>query len=175
MPLIFNGLTKTITWSGGPLSVRELWSRYVDWLTEADNSKYGTMLYTVGMDTIDIPLYVFLDVGVTILVTNNTVVTSISDGILKTPDDHDPFGGAVVNVRYDSPGIAIGYNSTGAAGPTATNIAAAVRAAISEELARLDAAISTRQPSGIADVNVGYINGIPLKGDGTPGNPWDRV
>lgn len=126
MALSFNGLAKTITWSGGPLSVRQMWSRYVDWLAEGDNSKYGSMLYTVGMETSDIPFYVFLDVGVTIVVTNNAVVTSVYDGVLKTPDEHDPFGGAIVNVRYEAPGIAIGYSSSGVVGPTAAEIADAV-------------------------------------------------
>lgn len=130
MALTFNGSAKTITWSGGPLSVREMWSRYVDWLAEGDNSKYGSMLYTVGMDKDDIPLYVFLEPGVTIVVTNNTVITTVYDGVLKTSDDSDPFGGAVVNVRYQAPGIAIGYStsggSTGAPAPSALEIAAAV-------------------------------------------------
>ena len=126
MALTFNGATKTITWPGGPLSVRELWSRHVDWLAIGDNSKYGAMLYTVGRDTDDIPLYVFLEVGVTIAVSNNSVVTSIYDGVLTTPDNHDPFGGAVVNVRWDKPGIAIGYSTSGVLGPTAAEIADAV-------------------------------------------------
>lgn len=130
MALTFNGPAKTITWSGGPLSVREMWSRYVDWLAEGDNSKYGSMLYTVGMDTDDIPLYVFLDAGVVIVVSNNAVVTTVYDGVLTTPDKRDPFGGAVVNVRYQAPGIAIGYStsggSTGAPAPSAADIAAAV-------------------------------------------------
>ena len=48
MAFTFDGAAQTVTWSGGPLSVREMWSRYVDWLAVSDNSKYGTMLYTVG-------------------------------------------------------------------------------------------------------------------------------
>lgn len=137
MSLSFNGQAKTITWSGGALSVRQLWSRYVDWLAEGDNSKFGSMLYTVGMDTDDIPLYVFLDVGVTVVITNNAIVTNIYEGVLKTPDDHDPFGGAVVNVRYESPGIAIGYSTTGSTGPTADAIAEAVRLNIASELLKI--------------------------------------
>lgn len=137
MALTFNGATRTITWSGGPLSVREMWSRYVDWLAEGDNSKHGSMLYTVGMDKDDIPLYVFLEPGVTIVVTNNTVITTVYDGVLKTADDSDPFGGAVVNVRYQAPGIAIGYSTSGTNGPSAADIAAAVRADLAAELAQL--------------------------------------
>jgi hypothetical protein len=78
-----------------------------------DNSKYGSLLYTVGRDKDDIPLYVFLELGVTIIVSNNLIPTNVFDGVLKTSDDSDPFGNAVVNVRYSQPGIAIGYSSSG--------------------------------------------------------------
>ena len=175
MALTFNGELKTITWSGGPLSVRELWSRYIDWLSEGDNSKYGSMLYTVGRDTADIPLYVFLETAVVIIVTNNTVTTSIYDGVLKTADDRDPFGGAVVNVRYEAPGIALGYSTSGSSGPTPSDIAAAVRSALAVELAKLDATISSRQPSGTVQADVRYVNSIPLKGIGSDANPWGPV
>ena len=98
----------------------------MDWLAESDNSKYLPMLRTVGMDTPDIPFYVFLELGVTVIVTNTALPTIVGDGVLKTDDARDPFGGAVVNVRYEAPGIAIGYSSSGSTGPSAESIAAAV-------------------------------------------------
>ena len=106
--------------------MREMWSRYMDWLMLGDNSKHLPMLRTVGMDTPDIPLYVFLEPGVTLVVTNTSMPTVVGDGVIKTDDERDPFGGAVVNVRYEAPGIAIGYSSSGNSGPTAESIAAAV-------------------------------------------------
>jgi hypothetical protein len=124
----YNGAAKTITFSGGQLSVREMWSRYVDWLAVGDNSKYNLLLRTVGMDTPDIPLYVFLEDDVVLVVTNTATPTVVMDGVLKTNTVRDPFGGAVVNARYESPGIAIGYSTSGGAGPTAENIADAVAA-----------------------------------------------
>lgn len=126
MSFTFNGATKTISFTGGSLSVREMWSRYMDWLAEGDNSKYLPMLRTVGMDTPDIPFYLFLELGVTVVVANTTLPTVVGDGVLKTGDGRDPFGGAVVNVRYEAPGIAIGYSTSGSTGPTAESIAAAV-------------------------------------------------
>ena len=128
MAFTFDGVAKTITHSGGTLSVAEMWSRYVDWLAVGDNSKYGDLLTTVGRDENDIPLYVFLEPGVTIVVTDNTLPTSVVDGVLKTRSGSDPFGGAVVNVRYEAPGIAIGYSTTGSTGPSASDIANAVAA-----------------------------------------------
>ena len=130
MAFTFNGAAKTITHSGGTLSVAEMWSRYVDWLAIGDNSKYGDLLTTVGRDEDDIPLYVFLELGVTIVVTNNSIPTVVTDGVLKTRSGGDPFGGAVVNTRYQAPGIAIGYSTSGgSSGPTAESIAAAILAA----------------------------------------------
>lgn len=130
MAYTFDGVAKTITHSGGTLSVAEMWSRYVDWLSVGDNSKYGDLLTTVGRDENDIPLYVFLEPGVTIVVTNNTLPTNVVDGVLKTRSGGDPFGGAVVNVRYEAPGIAIGYSTTGGTSSSASDIAAALLAAL---------------------------------------------
>lgn len=131
MAFAFNGAAKTISFTGGALSVREMWSRYIDWLETGDNSKYLPMLRTVGMDTPDIPFYVFLELGVTLVVTNTLVPTVVGDGVIKTDDSRDPFGGAVVNVRYEAPGIAIGYSTTGGtAGPSTESIAAATVAAM---------------------------------------------
>ena len=116
MTISFNGQARTITLdTPGLISVRDIWSRYVDWLAEGDNSKHFPMLDTVGLDTSDIPFYLFLADDVTMVSLDTSVPTIIYDGVLKTYDDRDPFGGAVVNVRYQAPGIALGY-STGEGG-----------------------------------------------------------
>ena len=130
MAFTFDGAAKTITHSGGILSVAEMWSRYVDWLAVGDNSKYGDLLTTVGRDENDIPLYVFLEPGVIIVVTDNSIPSPVVDGVLKTRSGGDPFGGAVVNARLVEPGIAIGYSSNGVTGPSASDIAAALLAAL---------------------------------------------
>ena len=130
MTFTFDGAAKTITHSGGTLSVAEMWSRYVDWLAVGDNSKYGDLLTTVGRDENDIPLYVFLEPGVIIVVTDNSIPSPVVDGVLKTRSGGDPFGGAVVNARLVEPGIAIGYSTTGSTGPSASDIAAALLAAL---------------------------------------------
>ena len=172
MAFTFNGAAKTITHSGGTLSVAEMWSRYVDWLATGDNSKYGELLTTVGRDQDDIPLYVFLETGVTIVISNNSIPSPVVDGVLKTRSGGDPFGGAVVNARLKEPGIAIGYSTTGGtsgpsageiaaavwgysprtltsggtggSAPTAAENAAAVRTELSTELGRIDATVSSR-------------------------------
>ena len=160
MAFTFDGAAKTITHSGGTLSVAEMWSRYVDWLAVGDNSKYGDLLTTVGRDENDIPLYVFLEPGVTIVVTDNTLPTNVVDGVLKTRSGSDPFGGAVVNARYEAPGIAIGYSSNGVAGPSASDIAAALLAALN---------------AATIPVNIKQVNSVPIKGSGVVGDTWGPV
>lgn len=169
MAFTFDGAAKTITHSGGTLSVAEMWSRYVDWLSVGDNSKYGDLLTTVGRDENDIPLYVFLEPGVIIVVTDNSIPSPVVDGVLKTRSGGDPFGGAVVNARLVEPGIAIGYSSNGVTGPSAADIAAAILA-----LAQITPIHSdVRKVNG--DTIIGH--GIPPTYDNTgtmtdPGDPW---
>ena len=154
MAITFDGITKRITLSVGTvtLSCTDLWSRYVDWLVESDNSKYLSALRTVGRDEVDIPLYVFVnDVGGWAIVPQSANHTlTVIDGILKTESGPsgdpftDPAGSYKIRINRQAPGIAIGYSTTGGSGPTAADIAAAVRAEIALELARIDAAISSR-------------------------------
>ena len=52
-------------------------------------------------------------------------------------------------------------------------MAEAVRTELAAELARLDAAISSRQASGaVVDADVRYVNGVEIGGTGTPGDTW---
>ena len=125
--ILFDGSAKTITLTApGAVSLRALWTAYLLWLAQPGNRKFALMLSSVGMNTSDIPLYLFLEDGVTIVVADNSTPTVVFDGVLKTRNGRDPFGGAIVNVRYEAPGIAIGYSTTAAAGATATETAAAV-------------------------------------------------
>ena len=140
--------------------MRKIWSEYVDWLAVGDNSKHFPMLATVGMDSEDIPLYLFLEDGVIFVVLDNSAPTILYDGTIKTYDGHEPFGGAVVNVRYRDPGIAIGYSTTGTSGPSAESIAAAVLAALQ----------TTTIP-----VNIKKVNDVLVQGTGKKLNPWQPV
>lgn len=52
------------------------------------------------------------------------------------------------------------------------DIAAAVRAALAVELARIDAAVTTRQAAGTVNANITAVNGVTIGGSGTTPNPW---
>jgi len=66
---------------------------------------------------------------------------TVGDGVLYSADASDPFvdpvGSYKIRLNRQTPGIAIGYSSTGSTGPTAADIAAAVRASLATELTRL--------------------------------------
>jgi hypothetical protein len=136
MGYIFNGISKTITLTTGTtsVSVRDLWSRWVDWFLTDDNSKFLPAFKNVGGDDIDltqgtkIPIYSFLENGWKIKPqeANHTLV--INDGILLVNGGGDPFintiGSFVVRINYQQPVQAIIFSSSGGSGgPAASEVA----------------------------------------------------
>lgn len=128
MAISFDGATKRITLSAGTtsLGVRDLWSRWVDWLLTGDNSKYPLAFSTVGGDTIDptagtsVPIYAFLQNGWRIKPQEANHTLNVSDGILLVAGGGDPFvntdGSYVVRINYQQPVQAITVSTGGGAG-----------------------------------------------------------
>jgi len=125
MAYIFNGATKIITLTTGTtvVSVRDLWSRFVDWFLTDDNSKYLPAFKTVGGDDIDpiegtkIPIYSFLENGWKIKPQEANHTLTINDGILLVNGGGDPFintnGAYTVRINYQQPVQAISFSSGG--------------------------------------------------------------
>ena len=125
MALSFDGVTKVITLSAGTtsLSVRDVWSRWVDWLLTSDNSKYLFAFEQVGGNDIDtsagtsIPIYAFLKNGWKIKPQEANHTLAVSDGILLVDGGGDPFnnttGSYVVRINYQQPVQAISFDSGG--------------------------------------------------------------
>lgn len=176
MSLSFDGPNRRIVLSAGTVSmgVRDLWSRYVDWLAIGDNSKYLPAFRTVGGDAINsvegtfVPIYAFLLNGWRIRPQEANHTLDVEDGILLVDGGGDPFvnttGSYVVRVNYKNPVQAITVATGGSTGPTAAQIAAAVRVELAAELALLAG------PAVPADVT--YVNGTLIGGSGTVGSPW---
>ena len=132
MGYIFNGTNKIITLTTGTttVSVRDIYSRFVDWYLTDDNSKYLPAFKTVGGDDIDptqgtkIPIYSFLENGWRIRPqeANHTLV--INDGILLVNGGGDPFlntlGAYTVRINYQQPVQAISFSTNGASSTTLT-------------------------------------------------------
>lgn len=125
MALTFNGSTKVITLTTGTttVSVRDLWSRWVDWFLTGDNSKYLPAFINVGGDDIDanagtkIPIYAFLMNGWKLKPQEASHTLTVSDGVLLVNGGGDPFsnttGNYVVRINYSQPVQAISFSSSG--------------------------------------------------------------
>jgi hypothetical protein len=134
MAFNFIGNTKTIELTAGTtvVSIRDLWSRWVDWLLTGDNSKYLPAFKQVGGDDIDtvagtkIPIYAFLQNGWKIKPQEANHTLNVGDGILLVEGGGDPFvntsGSFVVRVNYQQPVQAISFSSGGATGLTEAQV-----------------------------------------------------
>ncbi len=109
----FDGTNKTITLDLGTvtLSVRDVYSRWVDWFISVNgNQKYLPAFLTVGGDTIDatagtkIPIYAFLINGWRIKPQEADHTLQVNDGILLVDGGGDPF-----TISFDSGGSGVSY------------------------------------------------------------------
>lgn len=155
MPVVFDPTSKRIILDSASVTATELYSRWVDWVSVGDNVKYGPVFRQVGSDDLgsglSIPPYFFLQSGWRVrpmesnhnlTITGNLFVEGGGVPVVPT------LGTFQVNVNYTVPVQAQGISTSGSTGPSATDIATAVRAELAVELARLDAAISTRTTMG---------------------------
>lgn len=136
MAFIFDGATKIITLTPGTttVSVRRLWSDWVDWFLTGDNSKYLPAFKSVGGDDIDptqgtkIPIYSFLVNGWKLKPQEANHTLTINDGILLVNGGGDPFlnttGAYTVRINYSQPVQAITVSTEGGTGLTLSEIEA---------------------------------------------------
>lgn len=133
----FIGNSKLITLSDNDLDLSILWSDWVNWLALSDNSKYPLAFSQVGGDTINpvagtkIPLYFFLLNGWKIRPKEGNHTLNVTNGILLTDDNTDPFvntlGNFVVRINYQQPVQAITVSTGGGSASVDVNaIASAV-------------------------------------------------
>lgn len=127
-----NGTTKVITLTAGTttFSVRDLYSRWVDWMFTGDNSKYLPAFESIGGNPIDpgqgtyIPIYAFLINGWKLKPQEANHTLSVTDGILLVSGGGDPFinttGSYVVRINYQQPVQAISFDSGGGTGTAPT-------------------------------------------------------
>lgn len=142
MSYTFDGPNRRVVLGAGTvtLTLADLWSRWKDWV-RAGNAGYLPAFDTVGGDIPAIPLYLFPINDWRIVPQSANHVLDVVGGILATADNSDPFvdpaGAYKIHINRLEPGVAIGYSTTGGSGPTASAIAAAVRAELAVELANM--------------------------------------
>lgn len=155
MSYTFNGTTKRITLPSGmvTLDLIDLYSRWKSWVL-AGNAECLLAFATVGGEITEIPLYLFLQNGWLIVPQSANHTLTVTNGILVGQGGADPFtdpvGAYKIRINRQTPGIAIGYSTSGGSGPTAADIAAAVRSELSTEMSRMDTPVSTR--ASLADL-----------------------
>jgi hypothetical protein len=140
--ITFDGASKVIGLTSGTvsLSVRDLWSRWVDWVLTTDNSRLLLAMTVLGGDDIDpaagtkVPVYVSLINGWRVRPQAANHTLNVSDGVLLVAGGGDPFldqTGFTVRINYQQPVTAISFATGGGAAvfPTASEIAQAVLSA----------------------------------------------
>ena len=149
MAITLNGSTKRIILDSTSVSAAQIWSAWVDW--HETNQQWPLAFQLVGGNALGgglfIPPYFFLmngwrvrpmEASHNLTITGNLFVDGGGVPVVGT------LGTYQVNVNYTVPVQAQGIATSGSTGPTASEIAAAVRADIAAELARIDANVSSR-------------------------------
>lgn len=149
MAITLNGATRRIILDSASVSAAQIWSAWVDW--HEANQQWPLAFQLVGGNALGgglfIPPYFFLmngwrvrpmEASHNLTITGNLFVDGGGVPVVGT------LGTYQVNVNYTVPVQAQGIATSGSTGPTASEIAAAVRADIAAELARIDANVSSR-------------------------------
>jgi len=149
MAITLNGATRRIILDSASVSAAQIWSAWVDW--HEANQQWPLAFQLVGGNALGgglfIPPYFFLlngwrvrpmEASHNLLIEGNLFVDGGGVPVVGT------LGTYQVNVNYTVPVQAQGIATSGSTGPTASEIAAAVRADIAAELARIDANVSSR-------------------------------
>lgn len=149
MSISIDGSTRRIILDSASVSAAQIWSAWVDW--HETNQQWPLAFQLVGGNALGgglfIPPYFFLmngwrvrpmEASHNLTITGNLFVDGGGVPVVGT------LGTYQVNVNYTVPVQAQGIATSGSTGPTASEIAAAVRADIAAELARIDANVSSR-------------------------------
>jgi hypothetical protein len=134
MAYTFDGVAKTITLTAqAVMSVRDVYSRWAEWVAMAENARFLPAFATLGGETIDagsgiyVPIYVFLLHGWRIRPQEANHTLRVTDGILVVDGGGDPFidplGSFAVRINYQQPVQAIAV-ATGSSGLTLGDIEA---------------------------------------------------
>ena len=118
MAITFDGSLRKIYLDGATtVSVRGVYSRWVDWAATGDNLKYLPAFRTIG-DPPTVPIYAFLANDWCIVPVGGSYTLIVNDGFLDTDSTTlEVFcaaGGSGVEprIRYDKPGVALGYSTS---------------------------------------------------------------
>lgn len=116
MAITFNGTDKIIQLdSATTVSIRAIYSAWVDWVATSDNMKFQKAFSTIA-DPPTVPVYVTLLNGWRLKAFENgsAYTLTLDSGFIYVDGGGDPFttnGGVEPRVRYENPVIAVGFSS----------------------------------------------------------------
>jgi hypothetical protein len=164
MPIAFDPANRRIVLGSASVTASELWSRWSDWVATSDNAKYLPAFRQAGGDDLggglSIPAYMFLLNGWRVrplegshnlIITGNLFVDGGGVPVVPT------LGNFNVSVQYTVPVQAQAVATNGSTGPSASDIAAAVLAALN----------ATTIP-----VDMQKVKGQTINGAGSESDPW---
>lgn len=145
MAITFDSTNKRIVLDSTYVDVKDIYSRWKEWVRIGDNSKFLPAFRAIGGDSLGgglfISLYTFLTNGWrirpmesshTLEIHGNITVDGGGDPVVPT------LGTFKVLVQYTVPERAQAYDAGGGGGSTAAEIAAAVRNELTTELAKIN-------------------------------------
>lgn len=134
MGFSFDGPSKVITLTSGTtqVSIRDLWSRWIDWFLTSDNSKFPIAFEQVGGNPIDattgtyVPVYIFIKNDWKLKPQESNHTLNVYDGIIVVDGGGDPFidtiGAFTVRIKYSQPVQAITVSTSGGGGVSLVDI-----------------------------------------------------
>jgi hypothetical protein len=168
MAYTFDGPNKLIYLSSGTTSLDliDLYARWKDWV-RTGNAGFLWAFTTVGGDIPAIPLYLFLTNGWRVVPQAANHVLVVSNGFLEVDGGGDPFidpaGSFKIRINRETPGIGIGYTTSGgdpatiAAAVWANATGAAVASRLAEAWGRLGLDPSKPLITGANEITFGDI------------------
>lgn len=147
MAITFDPAAKRIILDSTSVDVRDIYSRWKEWVQTGDNAKYPQAFRAIGGDPLGgglfISLYTFLlngwrlrpmEANHTLIINGNIAVDGGGDPVVPT------LGTYKVLVQYTVPERAQAYDAGGGGGsaPSVSEIAAGIRAELAVELAKIN-------------------------------------
>lgn len=180
MALTFDPINKRIILDSTDVEVGDIYSRWKEWVQLSDNSKWPQAFSVVGGDDLGGGLFVAsyfflmnnwrirpLEQDHTLILRGNVSVLGGGVPVVRTLGNYN------VSIQFTVPVQAQGIATSGSTGPSAAEIASAVRLELAMEMAKIAGLTFTL--TGKVDANIEAVNATMIQGTGTELNPWRPV
>ena len=177
MTITFDPTNKRIILDSADVDVQDIYSRWKEWVQLSDNSKYSQAFSVVGGDELGgglfVASYFFLmnswrirpmEQDHTLILRGNVSVLGGGVPVVRTIGNYN------VSIQFTVPVQAQGIATSGSTGPSASEIAAAVRVELAMEMAKIAGLTFTL--TGKVDANIEAVNAQIIQGNGSENNPW---